>query len=94
MAAGNRAGLSITREHAIGWVTSVPARTLGLDAQIGSLEVGKNADVVIWSGDPFSVYTKAQQVFIDGALVYDASNPARQPQTDFDVGQPSLEAVR
>ena len=36
-----------------------------------SLEPGKNADVVIWSGDPFSVYSRAEQVFVDGAVVFD-----------------------
>ena len=89
MAAGRRAGLDIRPEHAIGWVTSNPAKALGLESQVGSLQVGMNADVVIWSGDPFSVYTQARQVFIDGALVYDRQNPARRPLSDFELGQPS-----
>jgi len=89
-AAGRRAGLSISPEHAIQWVTLNPARVLGLEARIGSLEPGKNADVVLWSGDPFSVYTRADQVFIDGAMVYDRSNPAHQPRSDFELGQPSM----
>ena len=89
MAAGRRAGLDIRPEQAIIWVTANPARTLGLDDRIGSLEAGKNADVVIWSGDPFSVYSHADQVFIDGALVYDRHDPARRPQADFETGQPS-----
>jgi imidazolonepropionase-like amidohydrolase len=90
MAAGNRAGLHIGAEHAIAWVTSNSAKVLGLDKKIGSLEPGKNADVVIWSGDPFSVYSKADQVFIDGALIYDRADPARRPRSDFELGQPSL----
>lgn len=90
LAAGRRAGLDIRAEHAIAWVTLNSAKVLGLDAQTGSLEPGKNADAVIWSGDPFSVYTKADQVFIDGALVYDRANPARQPRSDFELGQPSM----
>lgn len=90
MASGRRAGLNISAEHAIQWVTLNPAKILGLDAQIGSLEPGKNADVVLWSGDPFSVYTKADQVFIDGALVYDRSNPSRRPRSDFELGEPSM----
>jgi len=93
MAAGVRAGLDIRPEHAIEWVTLNPARGLGLDGQIGSLEPGKTADVVIWSGDPFSVYTKADQVFIDGALVFDRFDPRRQPKADFELGQPALQAV-
>ena len=90
MAAGRRAGLSIAPEHAIAWVTLNPARVMGLDRQVGSLEVGKNADAVIWSGDPFSIYSKADQVFIDGALVFDRSDPGRRPLSDFELGQPSV----
>jgi hypothetical protein len=43
-------------------------------------------DVVIWSADPFSVYAKAEKVFIDGALLYDRDDPALQPKSDFMVG--------
>ncbi len=53
----------------------------------GSLEPGKMADVVIWNQNPFSVYAKAGQVFIDGAMVYDIDNPALQPVSDFELGQ-------
>jgi hypothetical protein len=45
------------------------------------------ADVVIWNGNPFSVYAQADQVFIDGARVYDRNDPARQPVSDFELGQ-------
>jgi imidazolonepropionase-like amidohydrolase len=92
MAAGRRAGLDIGPERAIEWVTLNPAKALGLDRQIGSLEPGKDADLVVWSGDPFSVYSKADQVFIDGALVFDRSDPSRQPLSDFELGRPALEA--
>jgi imidazolonepropionase-like amidohydrolase len=91
MAAGQQAGLDIPREVAIQWVTLNPAKVIGLDDRIGSLEPGKNADVVIWSGDPFSVYTRADLVYIDGALRFDRSDPARQPVSDFSLGQPALE---
>ncbi|MEK9542033.1 MAG: amidohydrolase, partial [Luminiphilus sp.] len=53
----------------------------------GTLAPGMMADVVIWDQNPFSVYAKAQQVFIDGALVYDRNNPALQPMSDFELGQ-------
>jgi hypothetical protein len=46
------------------------------------------ADVVIWSGNPFSVYSQAERVYIDGALMYDRNDPARSPRTDFELGQP------
>jgi len=44
--------------------------------------------VVVWSGNPFSVYTKADQVFVDGALMYDRSDAANRPVMDFELGQP------
>jgi imidazolonepropionase-like amidohydrolase len=88
MAAGRRYGLDITPERAIRWITYYPAKAIGLEDRIGSLEVDKNADVVVWSADPFSVYTKTDQVFIDGAKVYDRHDPTRQPGDDFELGQP------
>ena len=45
------------------------------------------ADVVIWNRNPLSVYAKAQQVFIDGALVFDRNDQALQPVSDFELGQ-------
>jgi hypothetical protein len=44
------------------------------------------ADVVVWSGNPFSVYTRAEKVYIDGALMLDATDPAHRWRTDFEVG--------
>jgi imidazolonepropionase-like amidohydrolase len=87
-AAGRRAGLSMPPEHIIRWVTSTPAKALGLEDRIGTLAPGRNADLVIWSGDPFSIYTKADQVFIDGALAYDRSNPHSSPGPDLLLGRP------
>ena len=75
-------------EQAIEWITRNPARMLGLADQTGTLESGKRADVVIWSADPFSIYAHADQVFVDGGLAYDRSNPARQPWSDMELGQP------
>jgi imidazolonepropionase-like amidohydrolase len=87
MQAGIRAGIAITRDQAIRWITANPAWVLGIDSIVGTLEPGKMADVVVWSADPFSVYAKALQVFNDGWLVYDRGDPARQPRTDFELGQ-------
>jgi imidazolonepropionase-like amidohydrolase len=86
MRAGWEAGIRLDRTDAIRWITINPARALGIDGATGSLEPGKQADVVIWSGDPFSVYSRADQVFLDGALVYDRRDPARQPRSDFTIG--------
>ncbi len=87
MAAGLRMGLSMRAEDAIRWITLNPARALGIGEQTGTLEPGKMADVVLWSGDPFSVYSRAEKVYIDGALVFDRNDPSKQPSTDFSLGQ-------
>jgi imidazolonepropionase-like amidohydrolase len=86
MAAANGLGFAIERAHAIRWITLNAATALGIADRTGSLEAGKMADVVVWDGDPFSVYTKVEKVFIDAALVYDARDRQRQPATDFDLG--------
>jgi len=86
MFAGNRAGLEISRARAIKWITLNPAKALGISNQVGSLEDGKMADIVIWDGDPFSVYTKTEKVFLDGVLVYDKDNPSTPKATDFELG--------
>jgi len=90
LAAGRRIGMNISEERAISWITLNPARSLGIADQTGSLETGKRADVVIWSANPFSVYARADQVFIDGALTFDRTNPAYQPLSDFELGQPGF----
>ncbi len=90
LAAGRRIGMNIPEERAISWITLNPARSLGIADQTGSLEAGKRADVVIWSASPFSVYARADQVFIDGGLAFDRANPAYQPLSDFELGQPGF----
>ncbi len=85
---GRRAGIEISKADAWQWLSANPAKSLGVFEQTGSLEAGKDADVVIWSGDPFSVYSQAEQVFIDGALMYERGNAALTPVMDFELGQP------
>ena len=86
MSAGRRMGLDISRAKAIGWATLNPAISLGLEDRIGSLESGKNADIVLWSADPLSVYSLAEKVWIDGALRFDRNDPSVQPTSDFNLG--------
>ncbi|HTO51830.1 MAG TPA: amidohydrolase [Myxococcota bacterium] len=86
-AAGLRAGLEIPRERALRWITANPAWVLGIDRRVGTLEPGKDADLVVWSGDPLSVYARAQQVFIQGELVY-LRGESRPPRSDFELGLP------
>ncbi len=89
MGAAARVGIDIPPEHAIRWITANPAKSMGILEQTGTLEPGKMADVVIWDGNPFSVYTRAEQVFIDGALAYDRNDPEVNPVTDFSLGTAS-----
>lgn len=88
LAAGRRAGINISEADAMRWLTINPARALGIDATTGSIKAGKRADVVLWNGNPFSVYSRPERVWIDGALMYDAYNPSLRPVTDFELGQP------
>ncbi|MGN6155668.1 MAG: amidohydrolase [Sphingomicrobium sp.] len=86
---GQRAGLpNLTEAVAWEWLTSNPAKVLGIADKTGSLTPGKMADVVLWNGDPFSTYTRPERVWIDGALMYDANDPKRRPVSDFELGQP------
>ena len=87
-AAGRRAGIMIPDEIAWEWLSLNPAKALGIADRTGSLRPGKMADVVLWNGDPFSVYTRPDMVWIDGALLYDAHDPRRRPVSDFELGQP------
>jgi imidazolonepropionase-like amidohydrolase len=90
MAAGEQLGIHTTEDVAIKWLTINPAWALGLDDKIGSIEVGKNADVVLWSGNPFSVYSRVDRVWLDGAAAYDRANPASWWRTDFELGNVPL----
>ena len=69
-----REGMS--REKALEAVTIAGAQMLDLSSKIGSLEKGKDADFIILSGDPFSVYTKVEQTWVEGQKRWDISNPA------------------
>ncbi len=88
MARGAHAGIGVAPEQAIRWITENAARALGIAQHTGTLEAGKMADVVLWNRDPFSVYALAEQVYIDGSLMYDRARPAVAPRSDFLLGQP------
>ena len=61
----------VSEEDAWKFVTLNPAKLLHLDDRVGSLKVGKDADVVLWSGHPMSIYTKAEKTIIEGATYFD-----------------------
>jgi imidazolonepropionase-like amidohydrolase len=93
IAYGERAGLKIPPERAIRWLTANPAKVLGIADRTGTLEPGKMADVVVWSRNPFSVYARANLVFIDGVVRYDRGDPSVAPESDFLLGQPASAGV-
>ncbi len=61
----------MSKEDAFRFVTINPAIQLGIDSKVGSLETGKDADFVIWNGDPMSMYTACEQTWIDGKKYFD-----------------------
>ena len=85
LSAGLKAGYEITKARAMKWITSNPAKAAGIYNETGSLKVGKNADVVLWSKNPFSVYALAEKVYIDGAIAFDKKS-GLEPNSDFDTG--------
>ena len=85
---GRRMGINISDAEVIKWLTYNPAKALGISDKTGSLKPGKMADLVLWNGNPLSVYARPYKVWIDGALMFDASNPKIRPVSDFELGQP------
>jgi imidazolonepropionase-like amidohydrolase len=61
----------LTEEQALKLITLNPAIQLGIQDRVGSLEVGKDADLAIWNGHPFSVYSRVDTTFIDGEVYFD-----------------------
>jgi imidazolonepropionase-like amidohydrolase len=90
MGAAARVDIDISPENAIQWITRNPARALGIAGSVGTLESGKMADIAVWDGNPFSVYSRVERVYIDGALVFDRDDPAVNPVTDFSLGTAAM----
>src|SRR6185503_10660371 len=61
----------LTEEQAMRLITINPAIQLGIQERVGSIEVGKDADVAIWNGHPFSVYSRVDTTFVDGVVFFD-----------------------
>ena len=88
LADGRAMGLEISDAQAIQWITYNPAKAMGIEEMTGSLKAGKMADLVLWNGNPLSVYARPEKVWIDGALMFDSGDPKRRPVSDFELGQP------
>lgn len=82
---GVRAGMS--RERALEAMTIAGARMMGVENRVGSLERGKDADFLVLSGDPLSVYTHVEQTWVEGNKVFDRNDPADRA---FAVGGPDV----
>ncbi len=85
LSSAKKLGLNFSEDQALAWVTKNPAWALGLEDKLGTLEEGMMADVVMWDSHPFSVYAKAQLIFINGKKVFDRDNKKRT-RSDFEVG--------
>jgi imidazolonepropionase-like amidohydrolase len=91
LAAGRAAGVKLDEDDALRWITANPAWILGIDDQVGTLQAGRRADVVVWSEDPLSTYARAEDVFIDGRLVFDRAHVGA-PWSDFELGVRAMPA--
>ncbi len=67
----------VPEEEALKLVTLNPAKMLHIDNKVGSIKVGKDADVVIWSANPLSIYAKAEKTFVDGIAYWDMDRDAQ-----------------
>jgi len=88
MTFGRRAGIPITEDQALRWITANAAWVLGIQDRTGTLEPGKDADLVVWSGNPFSIYSLPLRVYVDGELLFDRAKGPRL--SDFELGGADL----
>ena len=86
-----RAGMD--RQKALEAVTIANARMLDMQDRVGTLTVGKDADFVVLTGDPFSVYTRVQQTWVEGAKVFDLSDPKDQLMANGGYGASTDQAL-
>ncbi|HKQ52049.1 MAG TPA: amidohydrolase family protein [Pyrinomonadaceae bacterium] len=78
----------VPEDEALKMITLNPARQLGIDARVGSIDVGKDADVVIWNGHPLSTLSRVETTFVDGEILFDRGQDlARRPQIEAERRQ-------
>jgi imidazolonepropionase-like amidohydrolase len=80
----------LSEQEALRLVTLNPAIQLGIDGRTGSIDVGKDADLVIWNGHPFSVYSRVEQTYIDGELFFDRDQDMKR-RADLERERQELE---
>lgn len=83
--AAREAGVKLDESTALSWITINPAWALGIHEEVGSLEVGKRADVVVWDRPPLSVYANARWVYVDGHRRW-SRDKGLAPWSDFELG--------
>ena len=93
-AAGNAVAYGLSWDAALAAMTTVPARIWGIDDRYGTLEPGKDADVVIWDGDPLELTTFADAVFIRGREIPMTSRQIELRDRYKDLGGPLPPAYR
>ena len=86
--AGKLLRTGLTQEQALSTVTNQAAKAVAIDARVGSLEAGKDADFVIWSGNPLSQFTRAEQTWVDGRRYFSIEeDAAMREQIDWERTQ-------
>jgi len=76
---------NMSREEAWKMVTLNPAKMLHVDNRVGSIKVGKDADVVLWSNDPLSIYAKVEKTWIDGKRYFDVEEDMKLYQQNIEL---------
>lgn len=78
----------LSEEEALKMITLNPAQQLGIEKRVGSIDVGKDADLAIWTGHPFSVYSRVEATFVDGEIFFDRQQDiARRAETQRERAQ-------
>lgn len=81
----------LSEEESLKMVTLNPAKLLHLDDRMGSIKVGKDADVVLWTNNPMSIYAKADKTFVDGKLLFDR---ARQAEIEAQISREKSRLIK
>ncbi len=69
---------NVTEETALSFLTTGPTKQMGIDKMTGSLEAGKDADFVVWSAPPMSMFTQCLETYVDGVKLFDLADDAKQ----------------